>query len=60
MKLDKEVLNINSKSCCCKHFHKSGCLLKDNKVFYHNKIHVNKSEKCKCRFSQPNYHNEEC
>ena len=60
MKFDKEILNINSKSCCCQHYHKSNCILENNKNYYHNKIHRYKSQKCKCNLIKPNYHNDKC
>jgi len=59
MKLNKEILNINFKSCCCQHYHESDCMFKDDK-YNHNKIHTEKYIKCKCKFIEPNYHNKEC
>ena len=62
MKLDKEIISINSNSCCCHHYHKPDCimnidLLKDK---IHNSIHVMKKEKCHCDYEQPHHHDKNC
>ena len=62
LKLDDEIILINKKGCCCTHYHKKNCLLfepiRKNEV--HNNIHADKSESCKCNYTEPNFHNKDC
>jgi hypothetical protein len=62
MKLDKEVTSLNKNSCCCNHYHKPGCPLREDykKKLLHSQLHIQKLKKCKCKYEKPNYHDEEC
>ena len=62
MKLDKEVTSLNKNSCCCNHYHKPSCPLREDyyKKNVHSQLHIQKLKKCKCKYEKPNYHDEEC
>ena len=62
MKSDEEIILLNKNSCCCNHYHKPDCLLKQ-KLFrdkIHNTIHYKIEKQCKCDYEQPNYHDKSC
>ena len=60
MKSNPNVIYFNKNSCCCKHYHKSECLLKNDKEEFHNRVHLKKGEKCKCKYDLYNQHDREC
>ena len=62
LKLNDEIILLNKKGCCCSHYHKKNCLLFETirKNNIHDNIHADKSESCKCNYTEPNYHNKDC
>ena len=65
LKLDTKISNLNFNSCCCNHYHKPDCEFNENnrKERFHEKIHAQKSDNCKCNFKeygQHNYHDKNC
>ena len=64
MKIDKEIISLNSNSCCCNHYHKPGCIFKDEyaRLKKHSNIHSLKSKLCKCKnkTQQGHFHNDNC
>ena len=62
MRNDEEIIKINKEACCCNHWHKKECILKNSKKKedFHNNIHLIILDKCKCNNEQSNYHDKNC
>ena len=62
MKIDKEVIHLNSNGCCCNHYHKNECKFKgvSEKKKIHENFHSFKSEYCHCKQEESHYHYDNC